>query len=128
MNKLRINNKFYEVLDNGVNYSPEALQMSFLADGMTVDTLKSELAKFDGNFDLYSDDGTTVVATYNGYTNIESIMTRYDVNLGSTTADILEFVMNKPTLQDTVNQNTADITAINEAIASLAEIVGGTAE
>ncbi len=125
MNKLRINNKFYEVLDNGVNYSPEALQMAFLADGMTVDTLKSELAKFDGNFELYSDDGTTVVATYNGYTKIESIVIHYNANLGSTKADILEFVMNKPTLQDTVTQNTADITAINEAIASLAEIVGG---
>lgn len=128
MNKLRINDKFYEVLDNGVNYSPEALQMAFVADGMTVDTLKYELAKFDGNFDLYSDDGTTVVATYNGYTKIESIMTHYNVKLGNTTEDILEFVMNKPTLQDTVNQNTADITAINEAIASLAEIVGGTSE
>lgn len=125
MNKLRINNKFYEVLDNGVNYSPEALQMAFLADGMTVDTLKSELAKFDGNFELYSDDGTTVVATYNGYTKIESIVIHYNANLGSTKADILEFVMNKPTLQDTVTQNTADITAINEAIASLAEIIGG---
>ena len=125
MNKLRIDNKFYEVLDNGVNYSPEALQMAFIADGMTVDALKSELAKFGGNFDLYSDDGATVVATYNGYTKIESIMTHYNVNLGSKTADILEFVMNKPTLQDTVNQNSADITAINEAIASLAEIVGG---
>lgn len=125
MNKLRINNKFYEVLDNGVNYSPEALQIAFVADGMTVDTLKYELAKFGGNFDLYSDDGETVVATYNGYTKIESIMTHYNVNLGSTTEDILEFVMNKPTLQDTVNQNSADITAINEAIASLAEIVGG---
>ena len=125
MNKLRINNKFYDVLDNGVNYSPEALQMAFVADGMTVDTLKSELAKFDGNFDLYSDDGATVVATYSGYTKIESIMTHYNVNIGSTTSDILEFVMNKPTLQDTVNQNSADITAINEAIASLAEIVGG---
>ena len=125
MNKLRINNKFYEVLDNGVNYSPEALQMAFLADGMTVDTLKSELAKFDGNFELYSDDGTTVVATYNGYTKIESIVIHYNANLGSTKADVLEFVMNKPTLQDTVTQNTADITAINEAIASLAEIVGG---
>ena len=125
MNKLRINNKFYEVLDNGVNYSPEALQIAFLADGMTVDTLKSELAKFDGNFELYSDDGTTVVATYNGYTKIESIVIHYNANLGSTKADILEFVMNKPTLQDTVTQNTADITAINEAIASLAEIVGG---
>lgn len=32
------------------------------------------------------------------------------------------------TLQNTSEQNTADITAINEAIASLAEIVGGTAE
>lgn len=125
MNKLRINNKFYEVLDNGVNYSPEALQMAFLADGMAVDTLKSELAKFDGNFELYSDDGTTVVATYNGYTKIESIVIHYNANLGSTKADTLEFVMNKPTLQDTVTQNTADITAINEAIASLAEIVGG---
>ena len=125
MNKLKINNKFYDVLDNGVNYSPEALQMAFVADGMTVDTLKSELAKIGGNFDLYSDDGATVVATYNGYTKIESIMTHYNVNLGSKTSDVLEFVMNKPTLQDTVTQNTADITAINEAIASLAEIVGG---
>ena len=32
------------------------------------------------------------------------------------------------TLQNTSEQNTADIDAINEAIASLAEIVGGTAE
>lgn len=125
MNKLKINGKFYDVLDNGVNYSPEALRMAFVADGMTVDALKSELEKFGGNFDLYSDDGATVVATYNGYTKIESIMTNYNVNLGSKTADTLEFVMNKPTLQDTVSQNTADITAINEAIASLAEIVGG---
>lgn len=125
MNKLKINGKFQDVLDSGVNYSPEALQMAFVADGMTVDTLKSELAKIGGNFDLYSDDGTTVVATYNGYTKIESIMTHYNVNLGSTKSDILEFVMNKPTLQDTVSQNTADITAINEAIASLAEIAGG---
>lgn len=125
MNKLKINNKFYNVLDNGVNYSPEALRMAFVADGMTVNTLKSELAKFGGNFDLYSDDGATVVATYNGYTKIESIMTHYNVNLGNIKSDILEFVMNKPTLKETVSQNTADITAINEAIASLAEIVGG---
>ena len=125
MNKLKINGKFYEVLDNGVNYSAEALQMAFVADGMTVDTLKSELANFNGNFDLYSDDGTTVVATDNGYTKIESIMMHYSANIVSTTTDVLEFVMNKPTLQDTVNQNAADITAINEAIASLAEIVGG---
>ena len=125
MNKLKINGKFYDVLDNGLNYSPEALRVAFVADGMTVDTLKSELAKFDGNFELYSDDGTTVVATYNGYTKIESIMTHYNANLGSKTSDVLEFVMNKPTLQDTVSQNSADITAINEAIASLAEIVGG---
>lgn len=125
MNKLKINGKSYDVLDNGVNYSPEALQIAFVADGMTVDMLKSELAKLGGNFDLYSDDGATVVATYNGYTKIESIMTHYNLNLGSTTTDVLEFVMNKPTLQDTVNQNSADITAINEAIASLAEIVGG---
>ena len=125
MNKLKINGKSYDVLDNGVIYSPEALRIAFVADGMTVDMLKSELAKLGGNFDLYDDDGATVVATYNGYTKIESIMTHYNANLGSKTSDVLEFVMNKPTLQDTVSQNSADITAINEAIASLAEIVGG---
>lgn len=46
MNKLKINGKFYDVLDNGVNYSPEALRMAFVAGGMTVDALKSELAMF----------------------------------------------------------------------------------
>lgn len=125
MNKFKINDKFYDVPDNGVNYSPEALQMAFVADGMTVDTLKSELAKFGGTLDLYSEDSTTVVATYNGFTKIESISTKFNVNLGELKADLLVFVLEKPTLQDTVTQNTADITAINEAIASLAEIVGG---
>lgn len=125
MNKFKINDKFYDVPDNGVNYSPEALQMAFVADGMAVDTLKSELAKFGGTLDLYSEDGTTVVATYNGFTKIESISTKFNVNLGELKADLLVFVLEKPTLQDTVTQNTADITAINEAIASLAEIVGG---
>lgn len=33
-----------------------------------------------------------------------------------------------PDLETNQGQNTADIDAINEAIASLAEIVGGTAE
>lgn len=33
-----------------------------------------------------------------------------------------------PDLETNQGQNTADIEAINEAIASLAEIVGGTAE
>lgn len=126
MNKFKINDKFYDVLDNGVNYSSEALQMTFVADGMTVDALKEVLPKFNGNFDLYSDDGTVVVATYEGYTKLESINTQFNVKLSDAlTADLLTFVMEKPTLQDTVNQNTADITAINDAIASLAEIVGG---
>ena len=126
MNKFKINDKFYGVLDNGVNYSSEALQMTFVADGMTVDALKEVLPKFNGNFDLYSDDGAVVVATYEGYTKLESINTQFNVKLSDAlTADLLTFVMEKPTLQDTVNQNTADITAINDAIASLAEIVGG---
>ena len=33
-----------------------------------------------------------------------------------------------PTIENSQKQNTDDITAINEAIASLAEIVGGTEE
>ncbi len=128
MNKFKINTKFYDVPDTGVSYSPDALQMAFVANGMTVAELKEELPKFKGTFDLYSDDGSTVVATYEGYTKLESISTRFNVNIGDLKADLLIFVMEKPTLQDTVTQNTADIDAINEAIASLAEIVGGTAE
>lgn len=128
MNKFKITTKFYDVPDNGVSYSPDALQMAFVANGMTVTELKEELPKFKGTFDLYSEDGTTVVATYEGYTKLESISTKFDANLGDLKADLLIFVMEKPTLQDTVTQNQADIDAINEAIASLAEIVGGTAE
>ena len=70
MNKFKINTKFYDVPDNGVSYSPDALQMAFVANGMTVAELKEELPKFIGTFDLYSDDGSTVVATYEGYTKL----------------------------------------------------------
>lgn len=76
-----------------------------------------------------------VVLTAKGY----SLGNRISVNTKeNTTTVILEVKETREavvdatkaiqTLQNTSEQNTADITAINEAIASLAEIVGGTAE
>lgn len=126
MNAIRINDKTYKVPGDGIGYSSDALQVSFFADGMTVDNLKEALPSFNGSFDLYDKDGNELVASYNGYTVLESIRTEFNVTEDdSTTADLITFVMRKPSLQETVNQNTADITAINDAIASLAEIVGG---
>lgn len=76
-----------------------------------------------------------VVLTAKGY----SLGNRISVNTKeNTTTVILEVKETREavvdatkaiqTLQNTSEQNTADITAINEAIASLAEIVGGTEE
>lgn len=61
------------------------------------------------------------VASYKGYILGNKILFNTDTN-------ILEIILEEKTTRKLVEQNTADITAINEAIASLAEIVGGTAE
>lgn len=73
-----------------------------------------------------------VVLTAKGYSLGDSISVNSKVNTTTVTFEVKETreavvdatkAIQK--LQNTSEQNTADITAINEAIASLAEIVGG---
>lgn len=72
------------------------------------------------------------VFTAKGYSLGDSISVNSKVNTTTVTFEVKETreaVVDAAkaiqTLQNTSEQNTADITAINEAIASLAEIVGG---
>lgn len=58
------------------------------------------------------------VASYKGYVLGNRITFNTDTS-------ILEIILEEKTTRKLVEQNTADITAINEAIASLAEIVVG---
>lgn len=76
-----------------------------------------------------------VVLTAKGYSLGDSISVNTKENTTTVTFEVKETreaVVDATkaiqALQNTSEQNTADITAINEAIASLAEIVGGTAE
>lgn len=76
-----------------------------------------------------------VVLTAKGYSLGDSISVNAKENTTTVTFEVKETreaVVDATkaiqTLQNTTAQNQADIDAINEAIASLAEIVGGTAE
>ena len=78
--------------------------------------------------------GETVL-TAKGYSLGDSISvnskentTKVTLEVKETREAVVDATKAIQTLQNTSEQNTADITAINEAIASLAEIVGGTAE
>ena len=75
------------------------------------------------------------VLTAKGYSLGDSISvnsrentTKVTLEVKETREAVVDATKAIQTLQNTSEQNTADITAINEAIASLAEIVGGTAE
>lgn len=70
------------------------------------------------------------VATDSGKTVEETVLTAKNLVLGDkitkdTDSGIVEFSLVPKGLKDDVAQNTADITAINEAIADLASAVGG---
>lgn len=76
-----------------------------------------------------------VVLTAKGYNlgnrisvNTKENTTKVTLEVKATREAVIDATKAIQTLQNTSEQNTADITAINEAIASLAEIVGGTAE
>lgn len=59
------------------------------------------------------------------YVNTEENTTKVTFEVKETREAVIDATKEIQTLQNTSEQNTADITAINEAIASLAEIVGG---
>lgn len=59
------------------------------------------------------------------YVNTEENTTKVTFEVKETREAVIDATKAIQELQNTSEQNTADITAINEAIASLAEIVGG---
>ncbi len=96
-----------------------------------VDTLTTEQI---AEIKILNELGETVL-TAKGYSLGDSISvnskentTKVTLEVKETREAVVDATKAIQTLQNTSEQNTADITAINEAIASLAEIVGGTAE
>ena len=94
----------------------------------TVDTLTTEQIS---DIQILNELGETVL-TAKGYSLGDSISVNSRENTTTVTLEVKETreaVVDAAkaiqALQNTSEQNTADITAINEAIASLAEIVGG---
>lgn len=96
-----------------------------------IDTLTTEQI---AEIKILNELGETVL-TAKGYSLGDSISvnskentTKVTLEVKETREAVVDATKAIQTLQNTSAQNTADIDAINEAIASLAEIVGGTAE
>ena len=96
-----------------------------------VDTLTTEQI---AEIKILNELGETVL-TAKGYSLGDSISvnskentTKVTLEVKETREAVVDATRAIQTLQNASAQNTADIDAINEAIASLAEIVGGTAE
>lgn len=124
MNGIKINDVLHKVPGDGVGYYGDSLVIKFFKDNLTVEELKEVLTASTGDFELYNEDGSVVVAYYKGFTKLESISVSYDTIVEGEKVNLLCFTMLKPTLADKVAQNAADIASINEAIASLAEAIG----
>lgn len=128
------------ILKDGTNLDIE--EFSTLEDGVsltlidmgyqkTVDTLTQDQVS---DIKILNELGETVL-TAKGYSLGDSISvnskentTKVTLVVKETRDALIDATKAIQTLQNTSEQNTADIDAINEAIASLAEIVGGTAE
>ena len=124
MNGIKINDVLHKVPGDGVGYYGDSLVIKFFKDNLTVEELKEVLTASTGDFELYNEDESVVVAYYKGFTKLESISVSYDTIVEGEKVNLLCFTMLKPTLADKVAQNAADIASINEAIASLAEAIG----
>lgn len=125
------------ILKDGTNLDIE--EFSTLEDGVsltlidmgyqkTVDTLTQDQVS---DIKILNELGETVL-TAKGYSLGDSISvnskentTKVTLVVKETRDAVIDATKAIQTLQNTSEQNTADITAINEAIASLAEIVGG---
>lgn len=128
------------ILKDGTNLDIE--EFSTLEDGVsltlidmgyqkTVDALTQDQVS---DIKILNELGETVL-TAKGYSLGDSISvnskentTKVTLVVKETRDAVIDATKAIQTLQNTSEQNTADIGAINEAIASLAEIVGGTAE
>lgn len=128
------------ILKDGTNLDIE--EFSTLEDGVslilidmgyqkTVDTLTQDQVS---DIKVLNELGETVLAV-KGYklrnyivVNTAENTTKVTLEVKETREAVVDAVKEIQKLQNTSAQNQADIDAINEAIASLAEIVGGTEE
>lgn len=115
------------------NTENDEISVTLLDTGyqQAVDTLTTEQI---AEIKILNELGETVLKA-KGYSLGDSISvnskentTKVTLEVKETREAVVDATKAIQTLQNTSEQNTADITAINEAIASLAEIVGGTAE
>lgn len=117
------------------NYEFKEPEIKVMLFGMnyqeTIDTLTAEQIS---DIKIVNELGETVL-TAKGYSLGDSISvnsrentTKVTLEVKETREAVVDATKAIQALQNTSAQNTADIDAINEAIASLAEIVGGTAE
>ena len=100
------------------SYENKESSVIFQLENMSFENAKSILTESNTEEVKVFNDLDEQVASYKGYILGNRITLDTDANT-------LEVSLEEKSTRKLVEQNTADITAINEAIASLAEIVGG---
>lgn len=125
-NGTKLSIKEFNTEDNEISVTLSDMGYKQAVDALTTDQI--------AEIKILNELGETVL-TAKGYSLGDSISvnskentTKVTLEVKETREAVVDATKAIQTLQNTSAQNTADIDAINEAIASLAEIVGGTAE
>lgn len=100
------------------SYENKESSVIFHIENMAFEDVKAKFTESNTEEVNVFNDLNEQVASYKGYVLGNRITFNTDTS-------ILEIILEEKTTRKLVEQNTTDITAINEAIASLAEIVGG---
>ena len=100
------------------SYENKESSVIFHIENMTFEDVKGRFTESNTEEVKVFNDLGEQVASYKGYVLGKRIILDTDTNT-------MEVSLEEKSTRKLVEQNTDDITAINEAIASLAEIVGG---
>ena len=100
------------------SYENKESSVIFHIESLTFEDVKARFTESNAEEVKVFNDLGEQVASYKGYVLGNRITLDTDTNT-------MEVSLEEKSTRKLVEQNTADITAINEAIASLAEIVGG---
>lgn len=100
------------------SYENKESSVIFYIENMAFEDAKARFTESNTEEVNVFNDLNEQVESYKGYVLGNRITFNTDTS-------ILEIILEEKSTRKLVEQNTADITAINEAIASLAEIVGG---
>ena len=103
---------------NIASYENKESSVIFHIENMAFEDVKARFTESNTEEVNVFNDLDEHVASYKGYVLGNRIILDTDTNT-------MEVSLEEKSTRKLVEQNTADITAINEAIASIAEIVGG---